>query len=78
MGLQVGIAVTEVEPHAIIQDDGTELAGSRELLVLSAAGYRTYDKQCEALVAAVAGLRGPPTLLFRKAGKSAQLLHRFG
>ena len=54
------------------------LTGSRELLVLSAAGYRTYGKQCEALVAAVAALRGPPTLLFGKAGTTAQLLHRFG
>ena len=54
------------------------LAGSRELLVLSAAGFRTYDEQCEALVAAVAALRGPPTLLFRGAGSTAQLLHHFG
>ena len=54
------------------------LAGARELLVLSAAGYRTYDTQCETLVSAVAALRGPSTLLFGRAGTTGQLLHRFG
>ena len=54
------------------------LAGTRDLLVLSAGGFRTYDKQCETLVAAVAALRGPPTVVFGKAKPKAQRLYRFG
>ena len=39
------------------------LAGSRQLLVLSAKGYRTYGQQCERLLATLDVLRGPRILL---------------
>ena len=53
------------------------LAGSRELLVLKASGYRTFGLQCEALLAELISVRGPATLLFGNAGTTAQLLYSF-
>ena len=53
------------------------LAGSRELLVLSARGYRTYGRQCERLLATLEVLRGPRTLLYGKRPAGTRL-YSFG
>ena len=53
------------------------LAGSRELLVLKASGYRTFGRQCEALLAELITLRGPTTLQFGNAGTTGQQLYSF-
>ncbi|MBC7375117.1 MAG: glycosyltransferase family 39 protein [Frankiales bacterium] len=64
------------DPRAIARRLDT-LAGSRELLVLKASGFRTFGRQCEALLAELINVRGPATLLFGKAGTTDQLLYAF-
>lgn len=53
------------------------LAGQRRLFVLSATEYRTFEGDCEQLLATLTSLRGEPELLFGNAGTTGQLLHRF-
>lgn len=55
----------------------SDLAGTRALFVLSATEYRTFEGQCEQLLATLTSLRGDPELLFGNAGTTGQLLHRF-
>jgi mannosyltransferase len=50
-------------------------AGGRPVTLLRQSGYRTLEGQCEALAAALAGLRGAPDVLWTR--KSARL-ERFG
>lgn len=54
------------------------LAGTRPLLLLKAAGYRTFGRQCEVLLAELAERRGAATLHFGRAGTTGQLLYSFG
>ncbi len=53
------------------------LADGRRLFVLSATEYRTFEGDCEQLLATLTSLRGEPSLLFGNAGTTGQLLHRF-
>jgi hypothetical protein len=62
------------------------LAGSRQLFVLKASGYRTFEADdgssdsgddCDALLAGVAELRGEGEHLFGDVGTTGQLLYRF-
>ena len=55
----------------------SDLAGSRTLFVLAATEYRTFEGQCEALLAELSSLRGDPEVLFGNPGTTGQLLHRF-
>ena len=52
-------------------------AEGRQLFVLSATEYRTFEGDCEALLAALGDRRGAPRLLFGEAGSTGQLLFRF-
>lgn len=54
------------------------LAGERRLWLLAATEYRTFEGDCERLLAALADLRGEPTPLFGQVGTTGQILYRFG
>lgn len=56
----------------------SDLVGERQLFVLSATEYRTFEGDCEQLLATLTSVRGEPELLFGNAGTTGQLLHRFG
>ncbi len=49
------------------------LTGSRELVVVAAAGYRTFESQCGELLVNLTSLRGP-AMLSRDTGGTSQLL----
>jgi len=53
------------------------LAAGRELLVLKAAGYRTFGLQCEALLAELVTLRGPAEHLFGNERTTGQVLYHY-
>ena len=56
----------------------SDLAGRSPLFVLAATEYRTFEGQCEELLASLTTLRGEPEILFGNPGTTGQLLHRFG
>jgi mannosyltransferase len=55
----------------------SRLAEGRRLFVLAAAEYRTFERQCEDLLAELTRLRGAPDPLFGNVGTTGQILYRF-
>ena len=53
-------------------------AGPGPLFVLAATEYRTFEGQCEQLLATLTSLRGAPQALFGNVGTTGQILYRFG
>jgi mannosyltransferase len=52
-------------------------AGSRPVFVLAATEYRTFEGQCERLLAGLRAERGMPLVLFGDIGTTGQILYRF-
>jgi mannosyltransferase len=53
-------------------------AGQGPVFVLAATEYRTFDDQCEQLLATLEELRGPAEPLYGNVGTTGQILYRFG
>jgi hypothetical protein len=54
-----------------------ERAAGRQLFVLAATGYRTFEGDCEGLLLALGDERGAPERLFGEVGRRTQLLYRY-
>ena len=55
----------------------SQRAGAGPLFVLAATEYRTFEGQCEQLLATLTSLRGAPEPLFGNVGTTGQILYRF-
>ena len=66
----------EADPRAFARELAARAQG-RELFLVSAPEYRTFEGQCEALLAELASLRGQPQVLFGDSTSTGQVLRRF-